>query len=349
MLQKSIIYTDRHKRDKDFETIGNYLKMTHLISMDLLNYVKTNNITYGISAGDLYDKGFSEVGPSYKDSLDDIKLSEALKGNSYITIGNHLFLDRDRNPELYLIQPNDKYKPKTPVEITEQVIKCVDYIIIGNVQFSFFHFTKDDAKMYIRKREPGVKYHVGIYHDDCVVPMSVRKACGIAATTNNDYLAAVYADIDFAIVGHIHTKIGMTNLILNGRKVPILIPGALTITKNQPSEIHTSVELPVFTIDDEDPDYPLTIDLVPFSLHTEVLQFHKKKVKSIPESQPNLEVEDDIHVLSDTKKVTSYLDAEDFLQMEGLDDRSVSLFRASSAGVISVTELMRITYNKVRY
>lgn len=346
MLNKILIYTDRHKRWNDFETITNYLEMTSLISKDILRFVKENNITHAISTGDLYDKGYREVGPMYKDCLDDIILSNALNGNHYLCLGNHLFLDRDSNPELYLIQPDDVYKPKKKTNIDTQILKRKDYIVIGNVQISMFHFSQSN-KNYIRKREPGVKYHIGVYHDDSVIPVSARQKFGLTANTSNEYLSAIYEDIDFAIVGHIHTKIGYTEVLTMNKKIPVYIPGALTITQNKASEIHSDVQLPVITIDDEDPNFPLTIDLHTFSLHTDVLSFYKPKVKTIP-AMDNLETKAVEESIVKSTKITSYLDAEEYLQMKGLDQRAISIFRLAAADNLTVDDTVSITYNKKR-
>ena len=279
MQANVLVYTDRHKRDRDFETIGNYVTVSRMIDKDLQNTVREKNITHLISTGDDYDKGYRATHATYNDIMTETELTASVNGNRYEAIGNHLFLERDSNPEMYLIQPCAKYPTKFKVEQEKPLIKVVDTLIVGCVQFSFFHFDKDN-KNYVAERDPNVKYHIGIYHDDCVVPSSVRQKVGMKTGVNSSYLTKIFANIDIAVVGHIHFAIGQVNIDLPSlsKKVPMFIPGSLALTSTHPGEFHTSVNLPLFKITETS----LTLELVNFNLYTNKLSFHKKKTKEIP-------------------------------------------------------------------
>lgn len=269
---------DLHKRDVDFTSIKGYTEAVELVQRDILEYLKSVENPMFISLGDWYDKGYRSTGKTIADTYWDREINRVTNGNAYICLGNHFFLERDSNPEMYLIQPSYLYQPKHAVPMEEPIFRTAPYIVVGKTQISFFHFNKDD-KNYVRQLSPEAQYHIGIYHDDCCVPSDVRQLAGGYGTTSNVYLSNIYSNIDLAICGHIHVPVGVRVLeIESGRKVPLLIPGALSITQNKEEMKHTVVHCPVIKIQD---DGNFDMDFVDISTHMDKLSFYKVNEKVI--------------------------------------------------------------------
>lgn len=276
MLARILCLSDLHKRDSDSSSIKGQLDAQRQIQKDIIEFNKANNVTHNIIMGDWYHRGFHKIGSAFSALEEDRKLSNSVNGNVYMCIGNHFYLERDDNPEMYAIQPNPYIKPALDIEMPEQpIFNVVPYLRIGNVQISFFHFSKVN-KDYVRKREEGVKTHIGIYHDDVCVPSWIREANGYThGASSSEYLNRIYEDIDIAIHGHIHAAIGITKFTLNsGRTVPLIVPGSLGITANKETEKHTCVQLPVIDIRE---DGSFEINLAKFSTHMDMLKFYKQK------------------------------------------------------------------------
>lgn len=285
MAFKILVVSDLHKRDIDFSTIKGYTKAIDAVQDDIINLVKQEGITHIIQLGDWYDKGYRNVGRVKNDDNYDRKISEIVNGNVFITLGNHIYIERDQNPEMYMIQPNKRFMPFQPIYAEKPIFQAVDSIRFGCIQISFFHFDKEN-KYYYRQLDPTIRFHIGIYHDDSVVPSDVCRLAGFNHTTSQNYLNQIYANVDLAIVGHIHTKVGMTTLTLsNGKSVPVCIPGALCIVENKDAAKHKDVDLPIITIDDNE---KVHLSFHKMSTHMEFLKFYtqnkeSKAVAGLPE------------------------------------------------------------------
>lgn len=274
MQARILFVSDLHKRDSDFTTIGGYTKAIDAVQEDILYFIEEQHITHLVSLGDWYDKGYRSINRLFNDMNYDVALSNSVDGNFYICRGNHLYIDRDQNPEMYLIQPC----PDMPLvhDITDRkvpIIRSPSQIQIGSVLISLFHFSKED-KTYRRDVPDGITYHIGVYHDDVVLPSSVRQASGDLGFTRAESVEHYFRNVDLAICGHIHMPIGLTYVHLHDRKVPMYIPGSLCITKNKANEIHHSVKLPIITIED---DNTVKMQLAEFFLHFDMLHLYNKR------------------------------------------------------------------------
>ena len=274
MQARILFLTDLHKRDTDFTTIIGYTKAIDAVQEDVLATIKRVGITHVVIGGDWYDKGYRSINRVFNDSNYDRLLHDAVNGNVYLCRGNHLFLERDSNPEMYLIQPCEDMPPVHPIKTPEEpLFKSPRVLQIGPLQISLFHFNKTD-KSYVQKRNPDTTYHIGVFHDDCVLPTSVRQASGDHGVSTIGSLSQYYENIDLAICNHIHMAVGITHINIGDRSVPAFIPGSLCITKNQTSELHSTVKLPVVTLED---DNTVKVQTVNQSLHTELLRLYDKK------------------------------------------------------------------------
>lgn len=314
MVARILCITDLHKRYKDSTSIKGQVEAARLVQEDIIAFNKENEVTHNIVTGDWYDRGFHGLGQAYGAMEMDRRLSASVNGNVYLCVGNHFYLERDENPEMYIIQPNAFIKPQMSIPLPEKpIFKMEQSLKFGTVQISFFHFNKLN-KDYVAYRDPSCTFHIGIYHDDAALPGWIREMDGFSGNTSSNYLNSIYNNIDLAIHGHIHSKIGMTNLELNsGRTVPICVPGALAITQNSDNYKHPYVDLPLIEIDD---DYNVNIKMVQFSTHMDKLRFYQVKKKAKPVID-ELAVADQKFTVNSaaTKSLPTYLSAKGYKPM----------------------------------
>lgn len=332
-MQATILFApDLHKRDVDFTSIKGYTKACELVQEDILAQLRSYENPVFISLGDWYDKGYRSVARQFSDMNYDRAISQTCNGNAYICLGNHFYLERDSNPEMYIIQPNAIYKPKDEVMSSKPIFKVEDYIVIRDIQISFFHFSKTD-KTYIRKREPGVKVHIGIYHDDCVVPSDIRNEAGYFGTTSNSYLSSIYEDIDLAIIGHIHASIGTRIFVrTDGTQVPLIVPGALAITENKDVVKHEFVKCPVLYITDDGKSLLETVDI---STHMDVMKFYDKKEQKISESLDIMGTGSVMDI-----PTPSHVSLTSFLKGKGYRDWELDILNNMHGNEIDIAQLM---------
>lgn len=279
MIAKILFISDLHKRYRDSESIKGQIAVQQQIQEDLIEFNKQNGITHNIVLGDWYDRGFHGLGQAYGAIEMDRRLSASVNGNVYLCVGNHFYLERDENPEMYIIQPNNFIKPQIPIPVPDEpIFKVVPSLKLGTIQIDFFHYNKTN-KEYAAYRSNDVSYRIGVYHDHTVVPAWVKEQEGlVGAASTQSYFSRIFNNVDLAICGHIHTKIGTVTMELcdTGRKVPLIIPGALGITQNKDQYKHASVDLPVVTIED---DNTVSVEMHTFATHVDRLQFSTRKDK----------------------------------------------------------------------
>lgn len=337
-MPKTIFFApDLHKRDVDFNSIKGYREALDCVQEDILEHLQTLSDGMLVSMGDWYDKGYRSTGRVFSDAYYDREISRAVNGEAYICLGNHFFLERDSNPEMFMIQPSYLYTPREQVPMKEPIFRTTPYVVVGGVQISFFHFNKTD-KNYVQPLAPGVKYHIGVYHDDCVLPSDIRAAAGYYGTTSNEYLNNIYSNVDLAICGHIHVAVGTRTLTLtSGKTVPLVVPGALAITENKEAVKHKTVDCPQVTIND---DGTFNLGFVTMSTHMEKLKFYKVTEQKVSDS---LEIMGN----GDSQFVTpNAVSLVDFLERKGYSERDIRVL--SSVGpesdVYSVLTKIREEY-----
>lgn len=335
--------SDTHWRDSDIKTIGGYCEATNLVAQDLLKIMRDYKITHVIHNGDWCDKGYRTQHElhSHRNVLQE--MNEITEDNVYMCLGNHFFLERDSNPELYWIQPNEVYKPVKSIYASKPLIKITPTLVLGCTQFSFFHYNKNQ-KTYIAPRVPGIKFHCGVYHDECVVPMHVRLDEGIRTQVLPSYTRSIFSNIDFGVIGHIHTPVGEVMAQVDGRNIPLDIPGSLAVMTTKVSDLHTSVRLPIFTVTETS----LKKEYVPVSLHTERLKFFKKKDKPLDDKTFMCEDLKNVSTVEELlqKGMSNYISADSYLRMRGVSDRQIKMYEAASAGRLDVTAAVRIIVGK---
>lgn len=342
-MKKVLAVTDIHFRDSDFTTIKHSTKATEKVFYDIIKFAeKTDDLTI-ILGGDVFDKGYRQVGPSYAHRNLIERLHLACDGELYLVMGNHVFLERDSNPELYLMQPHSTFKPLIETYAIRPLLKVVDKIIINSTQFSLFHYNKAD-KNYYQERQKDIRYHIGIYHDDVIIPQSIRSKLNIRVNISSDYLNMIYSNIDIAIANHIHSKIGLTTIKTDSREIPLYIPGSIGITENSAIEIHSSVDLPLFTIDGDN----LKIETVNFKIYLEDMEFLKKAIRKELDKDiiDNSEYEA-AKTCKDKYKVMnsafeSMLSFSEYMRRNGFSDKAIHFFQTAVESDIDVATAVKI-------
>lgn len=326
MIARLLCIPDLHKRYSDGSSIKGQFSVQIKIQEDIISAVHELGATHILQLGDWYDRGFHGLCMAYGSMEMDRRISESVNGNVYITVGNHFYLERDENPEMYIIQPCDMIRPQYDIPLPKKpIFQMVPRIRLGNVQIDFFHYSKTD-KRYYTPTEDGVTYHIGVYHDEMCVPAWVREQEGFhSVTTNQRYFNDIYYNIDLALHGHIHSAIGNCDVtMMNGRKVPLLIPGSLGIVQNKSQFKHPYVECPVITIDD---DSTVTVALYPISTHMDELVFYetKKKEKAIEDTTEQI-ISGTVHMTDSAKQHTTLIA---YLTEKGCSDLQISIMDAA--------------------
>ncbi len=343
MTRARILFvSDLHKACKEMSTIRGRLEASTLIQEDIIRFNKANGVTHLISLGDWYHRGYQSTMRTMNDLNEDRYVSDSVGGNAYLCIGNHFYLERDDNPEMYIIQPCESLRPAKNFTMPEKpIFHVVHELVINNVKISFFHYSKTD-KNYVNVREDNIKYHIGVYHDDLTLPSWVREMEGYTSQSSNSDLNRIYANVDLAIHGHIHTKIEPFKLQLNnGTSTAFLIPGALGITQNKEVMKHPFVYLPIVDIDE---DGNVSLSQAKFSTHMELLKFYKSEKKDEGLDIKRKSAEDmrsmNIGLRNAPMSLTRYMTDR------GLSESYKALFDASVRDQIGIMDVCKILGGK---
>lgn len=280
MKYKILIGGDLHKRMKDLTTIRGYVNGCRKVQLDIIKTLKEGGFTHFISLADWFDKGYgSDVAAALAHTDIDRELMEAVNGNFYGLIGNHIRIRMDSNPELFLIQPHPYYRSRHSVTRPEQIIKTPKDLILNGVQIHFMHWFKEaesalDYKALIDER---CHYHIGLYHTEYIIPSSQMVSAGMnMEVSDNSKISAALDKIDLAIVGHVHKPLGTFVINKNdGTTTTMIVPGSLTNTDAGMISRHDYVDMPVIEIDE---DGVVTLSYHRQTLHTDELIFMRKNI-----------------------------------------------------------------------
>lgn len=306
MLAKILFLPDLHKRCFDSDSISGQMDAIKRIQKDIINLNQLHGFTHNIILGDWYHKGFRALDQAFGAIQEDRELAESVNGNVYLLVGNHFYLEKDCNPEMYIIQPNNLIQPIHEITTPkEPIFRVVQTLRLGPVQIDFHHFSKTN-KDYVYPRQDDVSFRIGLFHDDKTLPGWVREKAGYrSGSVSQPYLNRVYEDLDLAIHGHIHTPIGVVKIELaTGKTVPAIIPGSMSVVMNKDSDIHEYVNLPVIEIDD---DGKVRSKQIRQSTHMECLVFKKKKTTEVLDSKSESLNVEQVFAAKDINNVADYL------------------------------------------
>lgn len=280
MHYRILIGGDLHKRMKDLTTIRGYVNGCRRVELDIIKAIKEKGVTHFISLGDWFDKGYgSDVAAALTHTDIDRELFEAVNGNFYGVIGNHIKIRMDSNPELFLIQPHPVYKSRHAVSRQEQIIKTPKDLIFNGVQIHFMHWNKDSESAYDYKAmiNKDCHYHIGLYHTEYIIPSAQLIGAGMnMQVSDNTKISNALEDIDLAIVGHIHKPIGTFVINKNdGKTTTMIVPGSLTNTDAGENSRHEYVDMPLIDIDENG---KVSLSYYRQNLYTDSLVFMKKSI-----------------------------------------------------------------------
>jgi len=247
---KILLYGDTHMRFSDYSTVRNYVTVSELNLSTIVELNRQHKIDCNIHLGDAYDGGYDGIGRDRRHQ----SLWKAVQDSVryfYLNIGNHILIDRDSNPEMYLIQPSAKYKSSEATFEEQQFFKTPDEVVIGGkIQISLFHYDPKN-KEYVSPRLDGVEHRIAVYHDECMIPPNVKKRLGMEASLGTTYFERMFDDIDYAVFGDLHIPQPSTTFTkANGSKVVFDIPGSPNITTSDIRYRHPSINMPLLTLKD---------------------------------------------------------------------------------------------------
>lgn len=345
---------DLHKRAKDITTIEGYVNCTLAVQKSLMETIKELELDAFGSLGDWYDKGYvADVAASLSDYDLDIEMSRQLNGQFYGLIGNHIRLNMDSNPELHLIQPHPYYKSRKPITRKDQIIKTPEYLRVYDVQISFMHYVMgiDDVLGYKPKRQPWAKYHIALFHTPLIVPnaqlMNTRYGFN---TSSNSKIGKVLTDVDLAICGDIHHPIGKFTVNTETGTTTMIVPGSLTNTDSSELGRHSSIAMPIVTIND---DSTVSLEFHPFDLHTNLVTFTKKNVEQSYEKIKTLRGKALVDLYEPTEVAAaigsheeSLLSLNAYMRQKGYTDKDRALVRSVLDAPESIDRLINIYLDK---
>lgn len=341
---------DLHKRATDITTIEGYVQCTLAVQKSLIQMIMQKNINYFISWGDWYDKGYTgDVAASLSDYDLDIELMNAVHGNFYGLLGNHLRLNMDSNPELHIIQPHEKFKSRRAVNRTTQIMKTVDVLRVKDVQISFMHYSMNEksALDYKPVRQDWAKYHIALFHSPLVVPAArlVNTNSGYISSPNN-VIAETMENVDLAICGDIHDPIGKFVINKQVGSTIMVVPGSLTNTNASEVSRHSSIALPYVTISD---DSEVKLEFIPFDLKTNMVTFKRKNVEQSREKLKSLRGKgiEDLHDPTDIVAAMSYGDdvlvsLNRYMSIKGYTDKDKKMVRSVLTNPENLDNLLKI-------
>lgn len=276
MRARVLIGGDLHKRPKDISTMSGYVDACKKVQDDLLQSIRTHNVTHFISLGDWYDKGYmGDVPAALADVEIDMAMADELNGNFYGLIGNHIKLQLDSNPELHLIQPHPVYTSRKMYR-QEQIIRTPNELFLDGLQISFMHYINEASiDCYNPVRRSDAKLHVALFHTPLIIPpskLSVNKF--LKGYISPQKIEEKLRGVDFAIVGDIHDPIPPFEINHpDGSKTIMVVPGSLTNTSSH--KVHPMISAPMITVED---NYSITISYLPIDLHTNMITINKDSV-----------------------------------------------------------------------
>lgn len=332
---KILFVTDLHLRDSEFKNTNGYVVEIERILLRIIDGAKKGLYDVVILLGDVFDTYYKDVAKAlYHISLF-AELRDILEGRLFKLLGNHS-LNKKKNyvPTFFLlgsIKATRINKEELDFQITSngfiqnfglqrEVFTAPDRLLVNGNIINFFHYNAKDKTYF----DPllGMEYnkHIGCYHDT-IMPSNVREKVQKAGSdsnyqlrlANNADLSGVFSNVDYAILGDIHTKVGEFTLTdSNTNKTTIVdIPGSLGRTQYHRAQLHNEVFLPILTIE-EDGEVLKQHMRVPLTDYRDIF-----RIDSIEEQKENREQ------LSNFKDALEFLRQESSLQI-AIDEANVN-------------------------
>lgn len=303
---KVLIVSDVHLKCVNPKNRKNYPDEIIGYLRNLVKLVELEQIDVVIFLGDIYHDEFEgKFSAKYNQKLIGMVNNLKLKGVRVFTLmGNHELhsfikgcpffdnIEYHSNRILTDLEAKRVAMPEYPVPTWET---CDKLIINDSICFEMHHFSDID-KEYLT--EPNnYKTTIGLFHD-AILPSKARKQ--IKAITEVDlsrytgvtYNDEMFANLDYAVCGDIHTRIGEAVVETSTGEVNVDIPGSIGRVASGIAESHESVELPLFIIKgDTVTKQHITFKLLPIkdSFKLSLVEENKKKYGDMKVLTSNME------------------------------------------------------------
>lgn len=303
---KPVIVPDTHMRDREFSNTTCYVPHQENCIQRLIEGGEKGIFDTVVFTGDLFDTEYEDVGKTLYHITLFSRLYEVMEGRVFKVMGNHtLNKGKAKSLAMFLsgkiksarigsehkvIHKDLSHGIAAGFELNHPVLNVVDRIVINGTVINCFHYSRFEKNYYDPLTDLDFKpnTHIGVYHDHIV---SNRAKQYILELANDSKFAIpgfitiensqVLSNIDYAVVGDIHTKVGEFKYINpeTGREVNVDIPGSIGRTQNNRAQQHDHVMLPLFHIPQSGPVVKshIRFDLLDYRkiFRTELLQESK--------------------------------------------------------------------------
>lgn len=303
---KILIITDMHLKATNPKNRKRYPEEI-LTYQEMINKtVELQKVDVVIYLGDIYHDEFEgKFSAKYSQRLIGMINSLKSKGVRVFTLmGNHelhsftkdcLFFENiqyNSNRILEDLKAKHYRIPEYPVPTWET---CDQLIINDEICFEMHHFSDLD-KSY--ETEPNnYKHTLGLFHD-AILPSNARKhiksitEVDLSRYTKVVYNDEMFANLEYAVCGDIHTRIGEMTVSTSTGDVNVDIPGSIGRVASGIAESHESVDLPMFVIEGNElskTHIHFKLISIKDSFKLSVVEDNKKKYGDLKVLQSNME------------------------------------------------------------
>lgn len=262
---KILIVSDVHIKTKNPINRKDYIKEVFDYLQSIAKIAMQENYNIVIFLGDIYDNEFKGSNANTLNLLL-AGIIHKLKDNGicvFTLMGNHEkhtalkgcpffnMINYSSTRILNDLKSIDFRIPEYPIPMFD----TCDELIINNKLCIHMHHFSDIDKSYTTKPNEFL-YNIGVFHD-AILPTSARKHImnisnvDLAQYTNVAYNDEMFANLQYAVCGDIHTRIGEMDVTTSTGVCKVDIPGSVMRTKSGIAESHEYVNLPLFTVTDE--------------------------------------------------------------------------------------------------
>lgn len=299
---KIMCIPDLHLKAKEPRNRWNYVKESLEMFENIVDIALIEEVDIVILLGDVYDGEF-KGSQANAINLKFMGMVSHLKDEGvrvFTLMGNHekhtlqkdcpffRLIDRDSVRIQEELKSSRYHLPK----FTTTLLETTDELVINDELCIHMHHFSDNDKNYLTSRNE-YKYNIGLFHD-AILPSSARRhiksisEVDIGQYSKVEYNDAMFENLNYAVCGDIHTKIGEMQV---GECV-VDIPGSVMRTQSGMAQSHESVDLPVFTLEENKltkKHVNLKLWKYEDSFKVDVVAQEKKKRSNLKNLERNLE------------------------------------------------------------
>ena len=289
--------------------------------------IETNRCTGVIFTGDITDRGFNKGELNYETKIISriARISRAVKGNCFSVLGNHE-VTYAKNNLFYTFSSIDsdiirqEIAGKTVPELIHPFIRTPNCLNFGDLKIHLLHYQKNAKKYKVMTQTTPI--NIAIYHDDLITFESKEELYHHKIGMGINILDTdIFENVDWAILGHIHTPLNTFELD-NLRHTVVDNPGSMlsrTIT-----EKHTEVKIPFICINSEG----LSREYVRFSIGEYDETVNKKRVKKEKQQREMAKIMKKEKLNTNWEDYSTFLSGikdENIREMVAISDKAITL------------------------